>query len=70
MTVKNSNNTILGDIYGFDKEDQSGDKHFNNGNNWQGNYMGTLKTKLPDNIFDKSFTMILRHWDGFTYKNQ
>ena len=69
MTVKNSNNTILGDIYGFDKEDQSGDKHFNNGNNWQGNYMGTLKTKLPDNIFDKSFYKDIKTLDVLPINN-
>ena len=67
VTVKNSNETILGDIYGFDKEDQSGDKHFNNGNNWQGNYMGTLKTKLPDNIFDKSFYKDIKTLDAVSY---
>ena len=69
VTVKNSNNTILGDIYGFDKEDQSGDKHFNNGNNWQGNYMGTLKTKLPDNIFDKSFYKDIKTLDVLPVNN-
>lgn len=69
VTVKNSNETILGDIYGFDKEDQSGDKHFNNGNNWQGNYMGTLKTKLPDNIFDKSFYKDIKTLDVLPVNN-
>lgn len=69
VTVKNSNNTILGDIYGSDKEDQSGDKHFNNGNNWQGNYTGTLKTMLPDNIFDKSFYKDIKTLDVLPVNN-
>lgn len=55
VLVKNSNQVIVGAIYGADKEDQSGNQHFNKGDNWQGNYTGALKTKLPDNIFDKSF---------------
>ncbi|WP_177566134.1 pilus assembly PilX N-terminal domain-containing protein [uncultured Phascolarctobacterium sp.] len=69
VTVKNSNNTIIGSIYGSDKEDQSGDKHFNNGDNWQGNYTGALKTKIPDNVFEKSFYTNIKTLDVLPVNN-